>query len=155
MYSVLSVFRLSLFCRNHSAILSTSLLRSLQSLSMSSAEPVSLVSSAYTFEVHLLIKAQPKVIDIQDEEERPHARVLRFESDLKIEVILAIFQMSGKIPISNEELNMAARGLQKIPAASFTNNFTETLSYPADLEHFNFLIPFSICFWGTIYSERC
>ena len=58
-----------------------------------------------------------------------------FEPDLKIEVTLTIFHMSGKIPISNEELNMAASGLHKIPAASLTN-FTETLSYPADLEHF-------------------
>ena len=43
---------------------------------------------------------------------------------------------------------MAATGLHKIPAASFTN-FTETLSCPADLEHFNFLIFFSIVLGST------
>ena len=51
--------------------------------------------------------------------------------------------MSGKIPISNEELIMTASGLHRIPAASLTN-CTETLSYHADLEQFNFLISFSI-----------
>ena len=38
---------------------------------------------------------------------------------------------------------MAASGLQKIPATSFTN-CTETLSYPAGLEHFSFLVSFSL-----------
>ena len=76
-----------------------------------------------------------------------------FEPDLKIEVTLAIFHMSGKIPISNEELNMAASGLHKIPAASLTS-FTETLSYPADLEHFNSLISFSVSPLGEINSEK-
>ena len=66
-----------------------------------------------------------------------------FDPDVKIEVTFAIFDMSGKIPYSNEDLNMAASGLHKISAASLTN-FTETLSCPADLEHFNFLISFSI-----------
>ena len=54
MYSVLSVLRLSLLWRYHSAVLSTSALRSLQSSSISSAEQVTLVSAAYMFEVHLL-----------------------------------------------------------------------------------------------------
>ena len=53
-----------------------------------------------------------------------------------------------KIPISNEALNMAPSGLHKAPAASITNS-TETLSYPADLEHFNFLISFSIVLGST------
>ena len=73
-----------------------------------------------------------------------------FDPDLKIEITFAIFHMSGKITFSNEELNMAASGLHKISAASLTN-FTETLSYPADLEHFNFLISFSIVL-GSIGS---
>ena len=43
-----------------------------------------------------------------------------FEPDLKIEVTLAIFHMSGKTPVLNEELNIAASGLHKISAAFFT-----------------------------------
>ena len=62
-YPVLSVFRLSLFCLNHSAILSTLVLRSLQSLSISAVEQVTLLSSAYTFEVQFLT-----LVGIQDEE---------------------------------------------------------------------------------------
>ena len=66
-----------------------------------------------------------------------------FEPDLKIEVTLAAFHISGKIPVLNNELNTAAKGLHKIPAASFIS-FTEILSYPVDLEHFSLLISLSI-----------
>ena len=51
MYSVLSVLRLSLFSLNHSAILPTSVFKSLQSSVRSSAEHVTLVSSAYMFAI--------------------------------------------------------------------------------------------------------
>ena len=62
-----------------------------------------------------------------------------FEPEFKIEVTLATFHISGKIPVLNDELNTAAKGLHKIPAASFIS-FTEILSYPADLEHFSLSI---------------
>ena len=48
----------------------------------------------------------------------------------------------------NVELNIAASGVLKVPAASFSN-FTRTFSYPADLEHFNFFISFSIALGST------
>ena len=74
--------------------------------------------------------------------------MLFFTPDLKIEVPLANFHISGKVPISNEELNIAVNGLLKILAASFSN-FTEILSYPADLEHFSFFISFYMVFGPT------
>ena len=66
-----------------------------------------------------------------------------FQPDFKIEATLATFHMSERIPISNEESNIAASGSHKILAASFTN-FTEDLSYRADLEHFNVIFFYSV-----------
>ena len=60
-----------------------------------------------------------------------------------------MFHVSGKIPFLNEELNIAASGLHKISAASFTN-CTEILSKPADLLHFNLLISISI--WSEVIA---
>ena len=53
-YSVLSVFKLSIFCCNYSAILATSAFRSLQSSSISLAEQETLMSLAYMLDVHFL-----------------------------------------------------------------------------------------------------
>ena len=74
--------------------------------------------------------------------------MLFFRPDLKIDVTLAIFHISGKAPILNEELNIAVNGLLEIFAASF-RSFKEILSYPADLEYFSFFISFPIVFGPT------
>ena len=66
-----------------------------------------------------------------------------FEPDLKLEVTLAIFQISGKMPLLKDTLNIISSGLDKISAASLTS-LTDILSFSADLEHFKFFISLSI-----------
>ena len=65
--------------------------------------------------------------------------------DFKIKVTLTAFCMFGKIRISNDEFNISASGLFKTHDAPCTN-FTETLKYPADVEHFHLLVSFSTVF---------
>ena len=51
-----------------------------------------------------------------------------FLPDLRVEVTMAIFYISGKVPFLNDELNIAASGLLlRAPVASFSNP-TESFS---------------------------
>ena len=65
--------------------------------------------------------------------------MLFFWPGLKIAATLAIFHISEKVPVSNDELKIAVSGLLKISTASF-NSFTGTCHNLQILEHLNFFI---------------
>ena len=75
-----------------------------------------------------------------------------FNPVLKTDITLATFYYRI-ILLPREELKIAANGLDKISAASFTS-FTGILSCPAALEHFDLSNSFSMCLGSTLPNSK-